>query len=140
MCLSSISVATTVVVVVVVGACVFAPNVQGYNNGLGRLPPMGWNTWCTDDACGLVDKCTESEIRSVARAMIDNGMHKLGYQWINMDDCWSDTTRNATGHLQANAKQFPNGLKPVADYIHSLGLCTLTIRHSTKPGLGWKTL
>jgi hypothetical protein len=19
-----------------------------YNNGIGRLPVMGWNTWCTD--------------------------------------------------------------------------------------------
>lgn len=37
------------------------------------------------------------------------------------DDCWSATERNATGHLQPNAEQFPNGLKPVADYIHSKG-------------------
>jgi hypothetical protein len=23
-----------------------------YDNGLASLPPMGWNTWCTDDICG----------------------------------------------------------------------------------------
>lgn len=24
---------------------------NGYNNGIGQLPPMGWNTWCTDGVC-----------------------------------------------------------------------------------------
>lgn len=39
-----------------------------------------------------------------------------------MDDCWSDTSRDASGNLQPNAKQFPNGMKAVADYVHSKGL------------------
>jgi hypothetical protein len=34
--------------------------VFAYNNGVARFPPMGWNTWCTDDACGLIDLCNES--------------------------------------------------------------------------------
>jgi hypothetical protein len=37
-----------------------------YDNGVGARPPMGWNTWCTDDACGARDYCTEQEVRSVA--------------------------------------------------------------------------
>jgi hypothetical protein len=24
---------------------------------------QGWNTWCTDDACGLLDYCNEQEVR-----------------------------------------------------------------------------
>lgn len=36
--------------------------VYGYNNGMGAKPPMGWNTWCTDDICGLIDRCTEAEV------------------------------------------------------------------------------
>jgi len=35
---------------------------QGYNNGMAPRPPMGWNTWCTDDICGLIDRCTEAEV------------------------------------------------------------------------------
>ena len=27
-------------------------SAAAYDNGLGVLPPMGWNTWCTDDICG----------------------------------------------------------------------------------------
>lgn len=41
------------------------------------------NTWCTDDLCGLIDKCTDSEIRSVADAMVAQGMDKLGYEYVS---------------------------------------------------------
>jgi alpha-galactosidase len=37
------------------------------------------------------------------------------------DDCWSATTRNATGHLQPEAAQFPSGMQALADYVHSKG-------------------
>ena len=44
---------------------------MGYNNGIGRKPPMGWNSWCTGDGvtkpslCNLFgkDPCSESEVR-----------------------------------------------------------------------------
>lgn len=54
--------------------------------------------------------------------MVAEGLDKLGYRFVNMDDCWSAKTRNATGHLQPDPTQFPHGLKPVADYLHSKGL------------------
>lgn len=58
------------------------------------------------------------------------------------DDCWSASTRDAQGNLQADPKKFPNGLKvctvgyrvfvrptdfadlmqAVADYVHSKNL------------------
>lgn len=93
-----------------------------YNNGLGALPPMGWNTWCTDDVCGLLDICTESEVHSIADAIVAQGLDKLGYTYVNLDDCWSATTRAADGSLQPNAAQFPSGMKALADYVHSKGL------------------
>jgi alpha-galactosidase len=64
---------------------------------------MGWNTWCTDDFCGLVDICTEQEIRSVADGIVAQGLDKLGYIYLNLDDCWSDTSRSLSGELQPNA-------------------------------------
>ena len=42
--------------------------------------------------------------------------------YVSQDDCWSATTRDASGQLMADPKKFPNGLKPVADYVHSKGL------------------
>jgi len=49
-------------------------------------------------------------------------MDKLGYTYVNLDDCWSDTSRDAQGRLQPNPKQFPSGMQALADYLHSLGL------------------
>lgn len=52
---------------------------------------LGWTTWCTDN--GLIpcenDFCNETEIRSIALAMSTNGMKELGYNYINLDDCWA---------------------------------------------------
>lgn len=46
-----------------------------YDNGLGRTPPLGWNTWmtCGDSTCGH-DVCSEAEVKSIATAMQANGM------------------------------------------------------------------
>jgi hypothetical protein len=32
-----------------------------------------------------------------------------GAQYVLMDDCWSDTSRDANGNLQPNMQQFPLG-------------------------------
>ena len=40
---------------------------------------------------------------------------------INIDDCWHGK-RDANGFIQADAKKFPNGMKALADYVHSKGL------------------
>ena len=50
-------------------------------------------------------------------------MKDAGYQYINIDDCWSlERARDANGALQPDPTRFPNGIKPVADYVHGLGL------------------
>ena len=83
---------------------------------------MGWNTWCTDDVCGLIDKCSEALVKQQAEAMVSSGMHKLGYEYIELDDCWGAKERDANGNLQPDANRFPSGMKALADYVHSLGL------------------
>eukprot|EP00013_Stygamoeba_regulata_P027356 CAMPEP_0177647550 /NCGR_PEP_ID=MMETSP0447-20121125/10358_1 /TAXON_ID=0 /ORGANISM="Stygamoeba regulata, Strain BSH-02190019" /LENGTH=408 /DNA_ID=CAMNT_0019150139 /DNA_START=75 /DNA_END=1301 /DNA_ORIENTATION=+ len=101
---------------------VLLSGVHSYDNGVGALPPMGWNSWCTDDACGARDYCTDREVRSVAEAMVAQNLTALGYRYVNLDDCWSAQTRDAQGRLQADAKRFPNGMKSLISYVHSLGL------------------
>jgi alpha-galactosidase len=49
-------------------------------------------------------------------------MKDLGYEYINLDDCWADTSRDAEGRLQPQPKQFPSGMAALADYVHNLGL------------------
>ncbi len=61
-------------------------------------------------------------MRETADAIVEEGLDSLGYSYVALDDCWSDTERDADGNLKADAKRFPNGMKAVADYVHSKGL------------------
>jgi len=93
---------------------------QAYNNGFGQKPFLGWNTWCAIGECGL-DLCTDAQIRQTADAFISTGMAAMGYEWIVLDDCWHPT-RDSSGALVPLKSSFPNGMKAVADYVHSKNL------------------
>jgi len=61
-------------------------------------------------------------VKNQADAIVEQGLDKLGYKYVSLDDCWSAKTRDADGNLQPESKQFPNGMKALADYVHSKGL------------------
>lgn len=48
-------------------------------------------------------------------------MKDAGYHYINVDDGFFGK-RDDNGIMFTNEKRFPNGMKPVADHIHSLGM------------------
>ena len=80
-------------------------------------PPMGWNSW-PGYGCGV----TESVVKAAADAMASDGLAGAGYKYVNIDDCWQDTARDAQGKLQSNPTRFPSGIKALADYVHAKGL------------------
>src|SRR5580658_6674375 len=84
--------------------------------GLAPTPPMGWNSW-NKFQCAVSD----SLIRQIADAMVTNGMKDAGYLYVNLDDCWQLPNRE-DGHLKADPAAFPEGIKGLADYVHSKGL------------------
>jgi alpha-galactosidase len=90
--------------------------VQSYDNGLGLTPPMGFNTW-NKFACDI----DENIIRTIAKAMVDSGLKDLGYEYINLDDCWA-MSRNETGFIKEDMQGFPSGMHSLVEYVHSLGL------------------
>ena len=54
--------------------------------------------------------------------MVKNGLLKLGYEYVLLDDCWAGQ-RSDNNSITADASRFPSGsLKPLADYLHSIGL------------------
>ena len=59
---------------------------------------------------------------SIADAMVSNGMHKLGFDHINLDDCWAAESRDADGNIRPDPTRFPSGMKAVADKLHGMGL------------------
>ncbi|KAL9225611.1 hypothetical protein vseg_001514 [Gypsophila vaccaria] len=85
-------------------------------NGLGRTPPMGWNSW-NHFGCNI----DETVIKETADAMMSSGLSALGYEYINIDDCWAEDKRDSKGNLVPKASAFPSGIKALADYVHSKG-------------------
>ncbi len=80
-------------------------------------PPMGWNSWNTYGA-----DISDELIRSVANRLIETGLKEAGYEYVVIDDCWSLKDRDCNGRLVPDPEKFPNGIKALADYIHSKGL------------------
>ncbi|MBV9336134.1 MAG: alpha-galactosidase [Solirubrobacterales bacterium] len=95
----------------------FAPAAAAEQNGLSARPPMGWNDWYAA-YCGV----NAQLIEQTAQTMVSNGMKAAGYQYVNIDDCWMAPSRDSAGNLVADPTRFPDGIKPVADYVHNLGL------------------
>jgi len=93
---------------------------------LALTPPMGWNHWYTH-----YDRITDKLLREAADVMVSSGMADVGYQYVNIDDCWMNAPQNADplrvgplrdarGNIIPN-KHFPD-MKTMTDYIHSKGL------------------
>ena len=83
---------------------------------LAQTPPMGWNSW-NKFGCNV----SEQLIREIADAMVASGMKAVGYQYVNIDDCWQ-VARDSSGKIIADPARFPSGIKSLADYVHSKGL------------------
>ena len=80
-------------------------------------PTMGWSSWNTY----RVD-ISDSLIMRQADAMEAMGLKKVGYKYVNIDDGYFGGRDAQTGHLLVHPTRFPQGLKPVVEHIHKLGL------------------
>jgi alpha-galactosidase len=78
-------------------------------------PPLGWNSWnCFASA---VD---QEKVLAAAHAMVDKGLIKHGWTYINIDDTWQGDRGGKYNGLQGN-KKFPD-MQKLCDEIHALGL------------------
>lgn len=101
---------------------------------LAATPPMGWNSW---DSYG--ETVSESDIKANAAWMAEH-LKAYGWEYIVVDEGWYVTNHSAGTQsaaaqfsLDANGRYIPAinsipsaeqgaGFKPLADYVHSLGL------------------
>lgn len=100
-------------VIVIVGIAMFTLTSPSKAQ---NSPTMGWSSWNT---FGI--NINEDLIRKQADAMIANGLYDCGYRFINIDDGYMDG-RDENGILRVNANRFPNGMRALVDYLHSIGL------------------
>jgi alpha-galactosidase len=92
-------------------------SVFSIKNGVGLTPAMGWNSW-NHFGCNI----NEQVIRSTAEKIATSGLKDLGYNYVNIDDCWQSDRDPKTHKIIADPKTFPSGIKNLSDYVHSLGL------------------
>ncbi|KAJ8468688.1 hypothetical protein ONZ51_g9486 [Trametes cubensis] len=99
------------------GIAASAPTI-GPSKAVGKLPALGWNAW---NAYGC--NINEDKILAAANQFISLGLADVGYEYINIDDCWSEMQRDpSTGRIVPDPSKFPNGISGVADQVHALGL------------------
>ncbi|NOV03721.1 cohesin domain-containing protein [Paenibacillus planticolens] len=111
----------TIAVFLLITCLLFMSNIvppqpaHALENGLGRTPMMAWSSW---NAFRV--KINEQIIKEETDELVNSGMKAAGYTNINIDDGFFGG-RDANGFVQPNSR-FPNGMKAIADYIHSKGL------------------
>ena len=103
-------------------------NASAEDNGLERTPVLGWSSWSF-----LRKHPTAAQVKAQALALHDSGLQKIGYQYVNLDDFWyqcpgpQGPNVDSYGRWMTDPSRFPaqgdtDGIKVVADYIHSLGM------------------
>lgn len=106
---------------------ILVASVSALDNGLAFRPPMGWMSWerfrCITDCKRWPKECiSENLFMEMADIMAEEGYLEAGYEYVNIDDCWSELERDENGRIVANKERFPRGIKFLSEYIHSKGL------------------
>jgi len=109
-------------------------SVSAQEAGVAATPPMGWNSW---DAFG--ESVKESDIRATAAWMAAN-LKSLDWQYVVVDSGWyvknhaagynakeAEFSLDDFGRYTPAGNTIPSaangaGFRPLADYIHALGL------------------
>ncbi|MFX3635377.1 MAG: cohesin domain-containing protein [Candidatus Pristimantibacillus sp.] len=102
------------------------------DDSLGATPPMGYSTWNA-----VRFNVSDALIRQVTDSMVSTGLRDLGYVYVNIDDGWQGG-RDANGNIYANSTRFPNGMKALADYVHSKGMKIGIYTDTGRVGCGGK--
>lgn len=83
-------------------AAALAITVTALNNGVGKLPAMGYDTF-NAFSCNY----NSSNVLAQANAMKKRGSIEAGYKFIILDDCYALKNRSADGSLVADPENFP---------------------------------
>lgn len=90
-----------------------------------RTPPMGWNSWNA-----FRTEVDEAKVLGAAKVLVDSGLSRLGYTYVNIDDGWWLKRRQSDGRLEIRTAIFPSAkvkgkdssFRPYTDTLHKMGL------------------
>lgn len=97
-----------------------------YAAGSAQLPPMGWNSWNA-----FYTEVDEEKLMGSAQRILDTGLARKGYRYINIDDGWALKRRTSDDRLILRADKFPSArtgkaggtpsFRPLTDRLHAMG-------------------
>ncbi|QAY79786.1 NPCBM/NEW2 domain-containing protein [Sphingosinicella sp. BN140058] len=94
------------------------------SDGHAPVPPMGWNSWNAFNS-----DVDEEKVLASAQALVDTGLARLGYRYVNIDDGWWLKRRESDGRLIIRTAHFPSAatgpdpsFRPLTDRLHAMGL------------------
>lgn len=75
-------------------------------------------------------RCLSSEnlFRTMADLLISEGYADVGYEYVNVDDCWLEKSRGSRGEMVADRQRFPRGMKSLSQHVSILFEWTLGMR------------
>ncbi|GAU41022.1 hypothetical protein TSUD_178620 [Trifolium subterraneum] len=113
-----------VVLVTLLHVCVIASSLGNNNNYEEhfRRNLLANGLGGTVGIISTVRLMKKSSDKLVSDALVSTGLSKIGYTYVNIDDCWAELNRDDKGNLVAKKSTFPSGIKALADYVHSKGL------------------
>lgn len=85
-------------------------------NTICLTPPMGWNSW---NCWG--PHVTQERVIASAKAMVEKGLNRYGWTYINLDDGWQMHRGGKYNAIIPDSVRFPN-IKKLSGDIHALGL------------------
>lgn len=98
----------------------------GASAAAAPTPPMGWNSWNA-----FRTEVNEDKVLGAAQTIVQTGLARLGYTYINIDDGWWLKRRTSDGRLQVRTAIFPSAavggaeetsFRPLVDRLHGMGL------------------
>jgi len=97
---------------------------SAYSAGQANMPPMGWSTWNA-----FATDIDEAKILGSAQRIVDSGLARRGYRYINIDDGWAVRRNMPDGKMVIRADRFPSArqgattsFRPFTDKLHAMGL------------------
>ncbi|MDF8332762.1 NPCBM/NEW2 domain-containing protein [Novosphingobium cyanobacteriorum] len=93
--------------------------------GNAPLPPMGWNSWNAFNS-----DVDETKLMAAAQALVDTGLARLGYRYVDIDDGWWLRRRTTDNRLMIRTANFPSArtvdeagsFRPLTNRLHAMGL------------------
>jgi alpha-galactosidase len=95
-------------------------------DGEAATPPMGWSSWNAFNS-----DIDEEKVLGSAKVLVDSGLARLGYRYVDIDDGWWLKRRQPDGRLVIRTSHFPSAavpgkaetsFRPLTDRLHAMGL------------------